>query len=111
MKRNLRIAQKNSVLPFTPTDTILNLSSIKLTEEELGVLKYGLKHPIETRFINKTDVLTKFDFIHRAMNKDVKDNRDVGEVKAKLSYLGNSYLNSYKWTKAVSQKYTVLHKL
>ena len=84
---------------FTPTKTVLNLSGIQLKEEELGVLKYGLKHPIETRLINKTDVLTTFDFIHRAMNKDLKDNRDAGEVKTKLSYLANSYVNIYKPTK------------
>ena len=81
------------MLPFTPTVTALNLSSIKLTEEELVVLKYGLKHPIEHTFINKTDVLITFDFILRAMNKDFKDNEDAGEVKAKLSYLANSYVN------------------
>ena len=99
------------MLPFTPTDTVLNLSSIKLTEGELGVLKYGLKHPIECRFINKTDVLTIFDFIHRAMSKDLKDNRGAGEMKAKLSYLANSYVNSYKPAKNVLGKYRVLRKL
>ena len=99
------------MLPFTSTDTVLNLLSIELTEEELGVLKYGLKHPIEPRFINKTNVLTKFDFIHRAMSKDLKDNRNAGEVKAKLSYLANSYVNSYKPTKNVLRKYGVLNKL
>ena len=99
------------MLLFTPKDTVLNLLSIKLTQEELGVLKYGLKHPIEPRFINKTDVLTLFDFIHRAMNKNLKDNRDAGEVKAQLSYLANSYVNSYKTRKNLSQKYRVLNKL
>ena len=100
-EKKLKNLTKNLVLPLTPTETVLNLSSIKLTEEELGVLKYGLKHPIEPRFINKTDVLTTFDFIHRAMNKDLKDNRDAGEVKAKLSYLATSYFNIYKPTKNV----------
>ena len=55
-------------------------------------------------------MLTTFDFIHRAMNKDLKDNRDAGEVKAKLSYLANSYVNSYKPTKNVLRKYRVLNK-
>ena len=45
------------------------------------------------------------------MNKDLKDNRDAGEVKAKLSYLANSYVNSYKPTKNVLRKYRVLNKL
>ena len=99
------------MLPFTSTDIVLNLFSMKLTEEELGVLKYGLKHPIEPRFINKTNVLTTFDFIHRAMSKDLKDNRDAGEVKDKLSYLANSYVNLYKPTKNLLRKYGILDKL
>ena len=73
---------KNSVLTFTSTDTVLNLSSVKLTEEELRILKYDLKHPTEPKFINKIDVLTTFDFMDRAINKDPKDYRDAGEVKA-----------------------------
>ena len=56
-------------------------------------------------------MLSTFDFIHRAMNKDLRDNRDAGEVKAKLSYLANSYVNSYKPTKKVLRKYRVLNKL
>ena len=70
-----------------------------------------MKHPIEPRFINRTDALTTFDFIYRAMNKDLKDNRDKGEVKTKLSYLANSYVNSYKLTKNLLRKYRVLNKL
>ena len=75
---------KNSLLPFTSTDTVLNLSSGKLTEEELDILKYGLKFLIESKFINKSDALTTFDFILRTMSKDLKDNRVAREVKAKF---------------------------
>ena len=64
-EKKLKNLTKNSMLPVTSTDTLLNLLSVKLTEEELGILKYGLKHPFESRFINKTDVLTTFDFIHQ----------------------------------------------
>ena len=45
------------------------------------------------------------------MKKDLKDNRDAGGVKTKLSYLVNSYINSYKPTKNVLRKYRVLNKL
>ena len=45
------------------------------------------------------------------MNKDIKDNRDAGEVKTKLSYLSNSYVNSYKPTRTFLWKYRVLNKL
>ena len=65
------------MLPFASTDIVLILSSVKLTEDELCILKYGLKQPTEHKFINKTNALTTFDFIHRAMNKDLKDNRET----------------------------------
>ena len=70
-----------------------------------------MNHPIEPRFISQADVLTTFDFIHRAMSKDLKDNRDIDEVKVKLSYFANSYVNSYKPTKHVLRKYNVSNKL
>ena len=70
-----------------------------------------MKHPIEPKFISETDVLTPFNYIHRAMSKDFNDNRDTGEVKAILSYLANSYVNSYKLIKNVVQKYRVLNKV
>ena len=35
---------QNTVLPFTSTDTVLNLSSSKLTDEEMNILRYGLKY-------------------------------------------------------------------
>ena len=83
-EKKLKNLMKNSLLPFTSTDTVLNLSSGKLTEEELDILRYGLKFPTECKFINKSDALTTFDFILRAMSKDLKNNRVAREVKAKF---------------------------
>ena len=83
-EKKLKNLMKNSLLPFTSTDTVLNLSSGKLTEDELDILKYGLKFPIESKFTNKSDALTTFDFILRAMSKDLKNNRVAREVKAKF---------------------------
>ena len=59
----------NVVLPFTPAETVLNLSTTRLSDVELEISKDGLKHSIEPLYINKTDVLTTFDFIHRSMSK------------------------------------------
>ena len=51
----------------------------------MEVLKYGLKHPIHPLQINKTDILTTFDFIHGAMTKnDLKDKKHSGELKTKM---------------------------
>ena len=44
------------------------------------------------------DMLSTFNFIHQTMRKDLKDQKDTGEVKAKKSYLANTYVDSYKPT-------------
>ena len=93
VKTTVRTHQKKlkeltrNVLPFAPAETVLNLSGTRLSDDELEILKYGLKHSIEPLHINKTDVLTTFDFIHQSMSKDLKHEKDIGEVKAKMSYL------------------------
>ena len=85
---------ENAVLPFKSTDAALNLFSSKLTDKEMNILSYELKHSIRPNFINKTDILSTFDFIHRSMSKDLKDQKDTEKVKTKISYLVNTYVNS-----------------
>ena len=77
-------------------ETVLNLSASRLSDDKLEILKDGLKHSIEPLHINKTDVLTIFDFIHQSMNKDLKQRKMQGEVKVKMSYLTNNCVNAYK---------------
>ena len=77
-EKKLKELTRNVVLPFTPAETVLNLSGTRLSDDELEILKYGLKHSIEPLHINKTDVLTTFDFIHRSMSKDLKHEKDAG---------------------------------
>ena len=64
----------------------------------MELLKCGLKYPIHPLQVNKTDILTTFDFIHPAMTKDLRDEKQSGEVKIKISSLAHSYINSYKPT-------------
>ena len=56
---------KNVTLPFTDTEAVHNLSNVTLTTEELELLKYGSKHPINPLQVNKMDILITFDFIHQ----------------------------------------------
>ena len=51
--KKLKSLTKSLSLPFPTTETVHNLSSKLLTTDELKVLKYGLKHPIQ---INKRDI-------------------------------------------------------
>ena len=93
-QKKIKNLTKNIALPFTHNETIHNLSTITLTTEELDVLKYGLKHPIHPLHVNKTDVLTTFEFILKTMTKDLKHEKQSGELKAKLSNLPNTYANN-----------------
>ena len=77
----------------------------------MNILRYGLKHTIEPSFINKPDILSTFGFIHQTMAKDLKDQKDTGEVRAKITYLANIYVNSYNQTKTTLWKQKILKKL
>ena len=77
----------------------------------MGLLKYDLKHPIDPIQVNKTDILTTFDFLHHEITKDLRDEKQSGEVKTKISNLAHSYVNSYKPTLHVLQKHWILKRL
>ena len=68
------------------------MSNVTLTTEKLELLKYGLKHHIQPL----TDILTTFDFIHRAMTKGLRGEKQSRQVKTKISNLAHIYANSYK---------------
>ena len=61
--------------------------------------------------LNKTDILTTFDFILRTMTKDLKNEKQSGERKAKLSNLTNTYVNNYRPSKYVMKKHGILKRL
>ena len=93
-EKKLKELTRNVALPFTPAETVLNLSRTRLSDDESEILKYGLKHSSEPLLINKTDVLTTFDFIHQSMSKDLNHEKDAVKVKAKMSYLANNYVKN-----------------
>ena len=79
--------------------------------EVLELLKYGLKNPVHPLQVNKTDILTTIDFIHRTVTKDLRDEKQSGEVKTKISNLAHSYVNSYKPTLHALKKHRILKRL
>ena len=93
-EKKLRNLTKNVTLPFRDTETVHNLSNVTLTTEELELLKYGLKHPIHPIQVNKTHILATFDFIQGAMTKDLRNEKQSGEARQKISDLVHSYESS-----------------
>ena len=70
-----------------------------------------LKQSIELNYVKKTDIFSTFDVIHCFMSQDLKDQKDAQEVKLKISYLADTFVNSYKFTKNVLQRHTISKKL
>ena len=91
-QKKIRNLTKNIALPFTHNETIHNLSTLMLTTEELDVLK-------------------TFDFILRTMTKDLKNEKQSGELKAKISNLANTYVNNYRPSKYTMKKHGILKRL
>ena len=110
-EKKLRNLTKNVTLPFTDTETVHNLSNVNLTTEELELLKYDLKHPIHPPQVNKKDILTTLDFIHCTMTKDLRNEKQSGGVKTKISNMALSYANSYKTTLHALKKHQILKRL
>ena len=101
----------NKILPFQHEDIITNLSSYQLTEEELGLLKFGLSHAIPPLKLNRTDIFMTFDMINRFLRDELVENGNVNAMKADLSHLANSYYSSYKPTKNTLKKHGILKRL
>ena len=108
-EKKLRNLTKNVTLPFTDTKTVHNLSNVTLMTEEFELLKNSLKHPTHPLQVNKMDILT-FDFIHGAITKDLRDEKQSGEVKTKISNLAYSYVNSYNPTLLALKKHWILKR-
>ena len=110
-QKRIRNLTKSIALPITHNEAIHNLSTVMLTTQILDVLKYGLKHLIHPLHVNKTDVLTTFYFLLRTMTKDLKNEKQSGELKGKLTNLANTYVNNYKSSKYAMKKHGIFKRL
>ena len=84
---------------------------MRVGEEEVKILKYGLKHPIEPKHLLKTDILATFEQIQNKLSHNLKDERKSGEIKVTISNLANVYWCSYEPTQNTLRKHGILKKL
>ena len=75
---------------FTAKETITNLTKYELTQEECDLLKVGLYISIRPDKIQKSEIFTIFQKIHRSFLKNLKSEESISQIKAHLSYLANS---------------------
>ena len=91
-KKKLKNLTRNSVLPFTSSEVVTNLSSFVLTTEQLDALKFGLTHSICPPLINKTNTFTCYELISQRIVRNLKDSKDTGKLVTELSHQAHTYV-------------------
>ena len=71
--KKLRNLTHNRELPFTAEQTIENLSSYELSDDEKELLKNGLKFGLPTPRLSKTDVAASFKSLSTFLTANLKE--------------------------------------
>ena len=87
---------KNSSVPFTHKDTVVNISSYNLSEEELDILKFGLTFSIKPPHLRESQVFTTFELLHQDLKRHLVDKNKANEVRSEIQHLATTYVNSFK---------------
>ena len=110
-QKKIRNLTKNSTNPFTHTEIVKNLSSKHLTNQELGLLKFGLHHSLPPSRIFKTRVFESFEMMHRSLLETLRNKMEKPVLKSELSHLANSYVHNCKQSRSTLEKHGILKKL
>ena len=110
-EKKLRNLSRNKVLPFKANEVITNLSSFTFTDSELELLKNGLQFALEPPNINKTDIFTSFEILHRVFTQEIKDFQANQELRTELSHIAKSYFCNYKPSNTAIKKHGILKRL
>ena len=94
-KKLSSLTRNCSLLTFTSNETITNLTQYELCQEEFDLLKAGLYFSIQPDKIQKFEIFTTFEKIHRSFISNLKSEETKNQIKAHLSYLANSYFYNY----------------
>ena len=95
-EKKLRYLTRNTTLPFTHHDTVFNLSSYRLTDQQLDILKNGLTYSICPPKLDRASVFTSFEQIHKTMVDHIKDTSLASSLKADVAHLAHSYVASFR---------------
>ena len=82
-----------------------------MSQEESDLLKAGLHFSIQPDKIQKSEIFTTFEKIHRSFLNNLKSEETKSQIKAHLSYLANSYFYNYKPSSRILRQHRVLRNL
>ena len=80
-------------------------------QEESDLLKVGLYFSIQPEKIQKSEIFTTFEKIHRSFISNLKSEETKNQIKAHLSYLANSYFYNCKPSPVILCQDRVLRNL
>ena len=96
---------------FTANETITNLTQHELSQEESDLLKAGLYFSIQRDKIQKSEIFTNFEKIHRSFINNLKSEETKSQIKAHLLCLANSYFYNYKPSPRILRQHRVLRNM
>ena len=109
--KKLAMLTRNVVLAFDSKEMVTNLSSCRLTSDQLDILKFGLTHSICPPRINKSDVFVCFELINDTMVKKLQNRTQNPKLVSALSHLTHSYSLAHRPTVANLKSYKLLKEL
>ena len=81
---------------FKANETITNFTQYELSQEETNLFKVGLYFSIQPDKVQKSELFTTFQKIHRSFINNLTSEETNSPAKVQLSYLANSYFSNYK---------------
>ena len=110
-EKKLIALTKNTSVPFTHNDTVINISSYRMCDEELDILKFGLSFAIKPPHIRKSQVFTTFELLHDDLMRHLWDKTKANEVRNEIQHLATSYVNFYEPSMNDLKKHRILKRL
>ena len=110
-QQKFRNLTKNSTNPFTYREVVKNLSSRRLNNEELDLLKFRLHHSSPPSRVYKTNFFVSFKMMHRFLLENLKSEIDKPALKLELLHIANLYVHNYKPPRLTLRKHGILKKL
>ena len=117
LKKSFHIQQLSSLKRdynlciFTANENISNHTQYELSQEESDSLKAGLCFSIQPDKIQKSEIFTTFEKIHRSFLNNLKYEETKSQIKEHLSYLANIYFYNYKPSPRILCQHRVLRTL
>ena len=96
---------------FRANETITNLTQYELSQEESNLLKVGLYFSIQPDKVQKSELFTTFQKIHRSFINNLTSEETNSPAKVYLSYLVNSYFSNYKLSPHILRQHHLLRIL